>query len=242
MVIEACPRRCCTSLGWTPRPRSRVAHVCLRSCERAVTAHEEALLIRGGARLVTTIIGPLDHQHRWTSWTRNSRRGRRRWATCSRPLQGAVQLSQQLVELRLLLLGKSRHLLVHEVLMGRHHLLKKPPPLLAEVETVGPPLLAPRDQPPPLHLVHQVADVALGDEQRITQLLLHAPLRSPHIGQYVELRAVQAVSPEVLGRRPFHLLDAPPHPQPRQDRVSPQATAPTLGLLLYSHGDVKFNI
>src|SRR5918993_1068429 len=104
-----------------------------------------------------------------------------------RPLQGAVQLSQQLVELRLLLLGKSRQLLVHEVLMGRYNLLKKPPPLLGEVETVGPPLLAPRDQPSPLHLVHQAADVALGDEQRITQLFLHAPLRSPHIGQYVEL-------------------------------------------------------
>jgi hypothetical protein len=32
--------------------------VCLRSSDGAVTAHEEALLIRGSARLVTTIIGP----------------------------------------------------------------------------------------------------------------------------------------------------------------------------------------
>jgi hypothetical protein len=35
-----------------------VAHVCLRSCEKAVTVHEEALLIRGGTTLVTKIIGP----------------------------------------------------------------------------------------------------------------------------------------------------------------------------------------
>jgi hypothetical protein len=125
-----------------------VAHVCQRSSDGAVTAHEEALLIRGGARLITTIIGPLNHQHRWTSWRRNSRWGRRRWATCSWPLEGVLQLSQQLVELRLLLLGKSRHLLVHEVLVGRHDFLKKPPPLLGEVETIGPPLLAPRDESP----------------------------------------------------------------------------------------------
>src|SRR5829696_6291028 len=28
MVIEECPRRCCTSFGWTPRPRRRVAQGC----------------------------------------------------------------------------------------------------------------------------------------------------------------------------------------------------------------------
>ena len=83
-----------------------------------------------------------------------------------RQLQGAVQCPQQLVEPRLLLFGKSGHQLVHEVLVGRHNLLKKPPPLLGEVETVGPPLLAPRDESSPLHLVYQVTDVALGDEQR----------------------------------------------------------------------------
>jgi hypothetical protein len=35
-----------------------VAHVCQRSSDGAVTVREEALLIRGGARLVTTIIAP----------------------------------------------------------------------------------------------------------------------------------------------------------------------------------------
>ena len=30
----ACPNRCWTIFGCTPRPRSRVAHVCLRSCQR----------------------------------------------------------------------------------------------------------------------------------------------------------------------------------------------------------------
>jgi hypothetical protein len=34
IAMEACPRRCWTSFGWTPRPSSRVAHVCLRSCQR----------------------------------------------------------------------------------------------------------------------------------------------------------------------------------------------------------------
>ena len=30
----ACPIKCWTILGCTPRPRSSVAHVCLRSCQR----------------------------------------------------------------------------------------------------------------------------------------------------------------------------------------------------------------
>ena len=34
IVMEACPRRCWTSFGWTPRPSSTVAQVCLRSCQR----------------------------------------------------------------------------------------------------------------------------------------------------------------------------------------------------------------
>jgi len=34
VVMEACPRRWWTSFGWTPRPSSRVAQVCLRSCQR----------------------------------------------------------------------------------------------------------------------------------------------------------------------------------------------------------------
>jgi len=78
----------------------------------------------------------------------------------------------------LLLFGKSRHQLVHEVLVGRHHL---PPPLLGEVETVGPPLLASRDEPPPLHLAHQVADVALGAVQRFTQLYRSLNFDAPSI-------------------------------------------------------------
>ena len=219
-----------------------MAHVCQRSSDGVVTVREEALLIRGGARLVTMIIDPLNHQHRWISWTRNSRWGRRRWAPCSRPLEGVVQTTQQLVDPRLLLLAKSRHQLVHEVLVGRYNLLEKPPTLLGEVQTVGPPLLAPRNEPPPPHLIHQVADVALADEQRGTQLLLPAPLRSPHMRQHVELGVVQAISPEVLGRRPFHLLDDPPHPQPRQDRVPPQATPSTYGLSLHSHCNREFNV
>ena len=82
----------------------------------------------------------------------------------TQPLQGAIQLPQQLVELRLRFFGKYGHQLVHEVLVGWYNFLKQLPPLLGEVETVGPSLLAPRDEPPPLHLVDQVADVALGDE------------------------------------------------------------------------------
>ena len=74
------------------------------------------------------------------------------------------------------------------------------------------------------------------------QLLLLAALRSPHMRQHVELGVVQAVSPEVLGRRPFHLLDDPPHPEPRQDRVPPQATAPTHRLPLYSQCNREFRI
>jgi hypothetical protein len=125
--------------------------------------------------------------------------------------------------------------------MRWHDLLEEPPPLLGEVETVGPPLLAPRDEPPPLHLINQVTDVALGDVQRGTQLLLLAALRGPHMRQHVELSIVQAVSPKVLGRRPFHFLDDPPHPQPRQDRRPPQATAPMYGLPLHSHITEEFN-
>jgi hypothetical protein len=34
IVMEACPRRCWTSFGCTLRPKSSVAHVCLRSCQR----------------------------------------------------------------------------------------------------------------------------------------------------------------------------------------------------------------
>src|SRR5215211_3082530 len=34
MVIEACPRRCWTSFGWTPRFRSRVAQGSRRACQR----------------------------------------------------------------------------------------------------------------------------------------------------------------------------------------------------------------
>jgi hypothetical protein len=54
----------------------------------------------------------------------------KRASFCVRPLQGAVQSSQQLVELRLLLFGKGGHQLVNEVLVGRHDLIEEPPPLL----------------------------------------------------------------------------------------------------------------
>ena len=103
-------------VGYVPRDSRSAAHVCRRSCQR---------IWGKPARRSSGL------KCRLTMFCRH------------RPLQGAVQTSQQLVELRLLLLGKSRHLLVHEILVGRYNLLKKPPPLLGEVETVGPPLLVP---------------------------------------------------------------------------------------------------
>ena len=33
IVMEACPKRCWTRFGWTPRPSSSVAQVCRRSCQ-----------------------------------------------------------------------------------------------------------------------------------------------------------------------------------------------------------------
>jgi hypothetical protein len=34
IVMLACPRRCWTNFGYTPRPSKGVAHVCPRSCQR----------------------------------------------------------------------------------------------------------------------------------------------------------------------------------------------------------------
>jgi hypothetical protein len=56
MVMLACPRRCWTSFGCTPRPRSNVAHVCLRLCQRI---GGRSACLRSGLkwRLITASMG-----------------------------------------------------------------------------------------------------------------------------------------------------------------------------------------
>src|SRR3712207_386640 len=48
MVLLACPRRCWTNFGCTPRPRRRVAHVCLRSCQRIGGSSARCMRVCGG--------------------------------------------------------------------------------------------------------------------------------------------------------------------------------------------------
>src|SRR5258708_19663623 len=98
--------------------------------------------------------------------------------------QSAVELAQQGMQLRLLLRAEYSEAVGDKRLMRRHDLAKERVAGVGEIEPIGPPILAPLDEPRMLQLIQQLADVALGYHQPLCQPLPpHTPppppLRNP---------------------------------------------------------------
>lgn len=66
--------------------------------------------------------------------------------------------------------------------------------------------MAAGNQPPFLHPAQDLADVALGHQQLLRELLLRDTLVRSHVRQYVELPDAQPVGAQVLGRCAVHFV------------------------------------
>ena len=67
-----------------------------------------------------------------------------------------------------------------------------------------------------LHLVQELAHIALGDQQRVGKLLLADAFGGADLGQYVELRRAELAAAQRIARCAIDFLKDTYQPQPRQ--------------------------
>src|SRR5919199_1269259 len=79
------------------------------------------------------------------------------------------------------------------------------------------PVWAPLEQTARFHLVEQLADVALGDQQRVRELLLADALGRANLGQYVELGRTELPTTQRVSGGAIHLLKDTDEPQSGQE-------------------------
>ena len=115
--------------------------------------------------------------------------------------------------------------------MVRHHLAEQTAPRLGKVQAVGAAILAADQQAGLLQPVQQLADVALGDQQRVRQVLLALSLGRAHVGDDVELGLAQAPAAQVFAGGTLHLASDAQQAQPGQYRRLPQPAPPRRRLL-----------
>src|SRR5258706_7260593 len=128
--------------------------------------------------------------------------------------QSAVQLAQQGMQLRLLLRAEYGEAVGDKRLVRRHHLAKERVTGVGEIQPIGPPGLAPLDEPRMLQLIQQLADVALGHQQPVCQRLLRHALGRADMADHVELGNADVPRAQLLLRGVFHALEDADQPQP----------------------------
>src|SRR6266849_6759107 len=86
--------------------------------------------------------------------------------------------------------------------------------LISQKKTVDASVRTPLQQTAAFHLVQQLADVALGDQQCIRELLLADTFGGTDFGQHVELGRAELAITQGLGRGAVDLLEYANQPQP----------------------------
>ena len=100
----------------------------------------------------------------------------------SGPLQRVVDLPQQAQQLALIFLRQAVELVGQQLIVARHDFIMHAPALIGQKKAVDTSVRTPLQQPTALHFVQQLAHVALGDQQRIGQLLLADTFGGPDFG------------------------------------------------------------
>ena len=83
-----------------------------------------------------------------------------------------VELPQQAQQLALILFGQGIELVGKQRVVSRHHLIMDPPALIGQKKAIEASIWPPLQQTTAFHLVQQLAHVALGDQERVGELLL----------------------------------------------------------------------
>lgn len=141
-----------------------------------------------------------------------------------------------------LLVTQARKELGNDMFVLWHYLVEDSAAVLGKKKPVGAALLATFKNAGQLHAVEKLADISLGHQQRIGELLLRRPITGPDVSQHVKLSSTQIPAAKFIRRRALDLLKYPRQAQPGENRSASDAalTGRRRGRLNYSIHYVKF--